>query len=128
MASQPALQWVRTLTAARLACGDARDELRRRARRWRGGGDVLLGDGRGFAPAAAARLGAAAQPRGHPLERPAEIDRRRAGGGQAPRGLRQRGVRGVALSARPDLGRGRADQRRAAHLHVADGVGAGPPW
>ena len=66
------------------------------------------------------------QHRAHLIERPFQVDRRRPRRDQRFVGTIQRGIRTVGPHRqRHAIGRGRADQRRAAHQHRADRVSRG---
>ncbi len=87
--------------------------------------DVLVGDGGGLGPGGgAARIGRQRRQRAfHARQRPVQIDRRRARRPQQRRGLGEAPVGGLEVERKGQpVGGGGADQRRAAHLHGADGV------
>ena len=80
----------------------------------------LAGAPQGGGRPLAARL--VAHGRHHLVERPFQIDGGRAGGDQRGIGALQRLVGGIVAQRQPHaVGRGGADQRRAAHLHGLDG-------
>ena len=57
----------------------------------------------------------------HRIQRPAQVDRGRPRGGELlARRVERRVARVFAHGERESIGRGRADQRRPAHPHVAD--------
>ena len=88
-------------------------------------GNVLCGDRVGFRPCRPGPF--RSRQSGHlqsdAVERPAQIDRRRPGGEQQCVRRRKSARRRIgAQRQRKAVGRGRADQRRATHLHRPDGV------
>ena len=87
---------------------------------------ILLGDRRRLAIGQRRALGRPAVAQGvlHAVQRPAQIDRGGPCRGQQLMGrLHRRVARIGAGRQRHAIGGGRPDQRRAAHLHVADGAG-----
>ncbi len=87
---------------------------------------VLLGDGGGLGPGgvAAGFRGERAEVLLHAGQRPVQVDRRRAGGAEHRDGFGQPGVGSLEIERHGQaVGGGGTDQRGAAHLHGADGVG-----
>jgi hypothetical protein len=71
----------------------------------------------------ARRLGQRGQRGAHAVERPAQIDRGRPRAREPPDRMIERRVVGACVHRNGEApGRRRADQRRAAHLHVGDGA------
>ena len=86
-------------------------------------GDILIGDFAGAAQRRRDALGArpVAHRRRHLIERPFEIDRGRPRRQQLGIGALEIVVGGIRPQRQPHaVGRGRPDQRRAAHLHRFD--------
>ena len=86
-------------------------------------GDVLLGDGIGFGPGriAARERRQRAQHAQHTLDRPRQVDRGRPRLAQQVGTVLERAVARVVVHLQGDpVGRAGADQRRAAHPHLAD--------
>ena len=126
-ASQPALQWVSTLTGSPVLLGSAicLDQLARRARRCGGRSRRPRRRSRRRARRRRRRAPRAAgcARRAHLLQRPAQVDGRRALLRRDGDGAVERLVGGILAQRQGDAigGRG-ADQRRAAHLHGQDGA------
>ena len=90
--------------------------------------DIFLGDTPGFKPGRRRTFGRGKwlQACTHACQCPVQIDGGRTGGAEQVNGGGQRGIVGTFLHCQGDaIGRGDADQRRPAHLHVADGVCGG---
>ena len=90
--------------------------------------DIFLGDTPGFKPGRRRTFGRGKRLQActHACQCPVQIDGGRTGGAEQVNGGGQRGIVGTFLHCQGDaIGRGDADQRRPAHLHVADGVCGG---
>ena len=88
-------------------------------------GHVLIGDRRGLQPGCLGPLGRRQLPHlgPHPLQGPAQVDRRGPGGIELLKGRRQGGVARVRLQGQHQpVGARHADQRRPAHHHRADRI------
>jgi hypothetical protein len=86
---------------------------------------VLIGDGGCLLPGRLGALGRRQRchQRPHPLQRPAQVDRRGPGGIELRKRRLQGAITGVGLQGQHQpIGAGDADQRRPAHHHRADRV------